>query len=159
MLYYTIHEHTLLLTLSLLLYINIMILQLFIIYIIYGSGLGFRFPPLVADEAVKTRCLDQLDRMFGSAALASPSRAALADSMIKDWSKEPFVRGAYSFPSFGARPQDRYELARPIANRVFFAGEATHTSVNPCLQAAMETGQRAAMEAAASLVAAPAAKL
>jgi hypothetical protein len=31
------------------------------------------------------------------------------------------------------------------------AGEATHTSVNPCIQAALETGERAARQVAAAL--------
>lgn len=31
---------------------------------------------------------------------------------------------------------------------MFFAGEATHEAVNPCLQAAIETGVRAAREVA-----------
>lgn len=30
-------------------------------------------------------------------------------------------------------------------------GEATHSSVNPCVQAALETGERAAAQAAAAL--------
>lgn len=35
-------------------------------------------------------------------------------------------------------------LARSVGNQLFFAGEATHPSVNPCLQAAYETGLFAA---------------
>jgi hypothetical protein len=34
-------------------------------------------------------------------------------------------------------------LAEPIGTTVFFAGEATHAAINPCMQAAMETGSRA----------------
>ena len=29
---------------------------------------------------------------------------------------------------------------------LFFAGEATHAAVNPCMQAALETGERAAAQ-------------
>ena len=29
---------------------------------------------------------------------------------------------------------------------LFFAGEATHPAVNPCMQAALETGERAAAQ-------------
>ena len=32
--------------------------------------------------------------------------------------------------------------------QIVFAGEATHIGVNPCMQAALETGDRAASEAA-----------
>ena len=48
---------------------------------------------------------------------------------------------------------DRRELAAPVAGALFFAGEATHIGVNPCMQAALETGERAAREVAQSLVA------
>ena len=45
----------------------------------------------------------------------------------------------------------REALGAPVAGRIFFAGEATHPAVNPCLQAAFETGQRAAQELLSSL--------
>ena len=45
-----------------------------------------------------------------------------------------------------AQVGDRDELAKPVADTLFFAGEATHPAINPCLQAAIETGQRAAQE-------------
>jgi hypothetical protein len=35
--------------------------------------------------------------------------------------------------------------------RCLCAGEATHTSINPCMQAALETGQRAATQVLAAL--------
>ena len=67
------------------------------------------------------------------------------------------MRGAYSYPTLGAASTDRADLGSPVGSNaegapvVYFAGEATHTSVNPCLQAAMETGRTAAMQAAAGL--------
>lgn len=54
--------------------------------------------------------------------------------------------GAYTYPSLHAEVGDRDILAEPIDNTVFFAGEATHPAINPCMQAAMETGQRAAKQ-------------
>lgn len=41
-------------------------------------------------------------------------------------------------------------LAEPLGQTVFFAGEATHPAINPCIQAAIETGQRAAAEVSAA---------
>ena len=38
----------------------------------------------------------------------------------------------------------RDALAAPVGSVLFFAGEATHPAVNPCMQAALETGERAA---------------
>lgn len=60
-------------------------------------------------------------------------------------------RGAYSYPTYGAEDGDREAYARPVNNLLFFAGEATHPGINPCIHAAMETGVRAAFQAAASL--------
>jgi monoamine oxidase len=51
---------------------------------------------------------------------------------------------------------DREALAAPVAGSVFFAGEATHDAVNPCMQAALETAQRAARQVAESLGGGPA---
>lgn len=40
----------------------------------------------------------------------------------------------------------RETLAAPVGDVLFFAGEATHPAVNPCMQAALETGERAAAQ-------------
>lgn len=40
----------------------------------------------------------------------------------------------------------RDALAAPVGDVLFFAGEATHDAVNPCMQAALETGERAAAQ-------------
>lgn len=44
---------------------------------------------------------------------------------------------------------DREALAVPIKSTIYLAGEATHPAVNPCIQAAIETGHRAAEQVAA----------
>jgi monoamine oxidase len=41
-----------------------------------------------------------------------------------------------------------------VAGALFFAGEASHPAVNPCMQAALETGERAAAQVVAALSAA-----
>lgn len=46
---------------------------------------------------------------------------------------------------------DREALAMPIKNTIFLAGEATHPAVNPCIQAAIETGHRAAEQVATDI--------
>lgn len=97
------------------------------------------------------RALEQLDEMFrdssNKSATASPASDALVASRVVDWSRDPWALGAYSHPSLGAHPGDRRALASPeFRGALFFAGEATHEAVNPCLQAAIETGERAARE-------------
>lgn len=45
---------------------------------------------------------------------------------IYDWSKDPYIKGGYSYPLIGATPQDRIDLGTPVpGGKIFFAGEAT----------------------------------
>lgn len=70
---------------------------------------------------------------------------------ITRWVNDPFVRGAYSFPSPQSEPNDRLQLASPLSGRLFFAGEATHTEGEPStVHGALETGWRAAEEVIAA---------
>ena len=80
-----------------------------------------------------------------------PATGAFLRAHIADWSRVRHIGGAYSYPTLGARKGDREALAAPVGGRLFFAGEATHPAVNPCLQAALETGARAAAQVAAAL--------
>lgn len=95
--------------------------------------------------------LQQLDKVFGTSAEPKPASSSLAASHIEDWSKEKYVRAGYTYPSLGAEEGDREQLAAPVAGTLFFAGEATNTNLNPCVQGAMETSERAAKEIAAAL--------
>jgi hypothetical protein len=51
--------------------------------------------------------------------------------------QDPHVRGAYTYPTRGAELGDRAALAAPVANALFFAGEATNEAINPCIQVRM----------------------
>lgn len=74
-----------------------------------------------------------------------PASAFFQGGCVVNWEKESFVRGGYTYPSLNAHGA-RFALAEPLQKRVFFAGEATHPGVNPCMQAAIDTGRRAASE-------------
>jgi monoamine oxidase len=47
--------------------------------------------------------------------------------IIKDWSKDAFIKGGYSYPLASATADDRLALGKPVNNKLFFAGEATDT--------------------------------
>ena len=71
----------------------------------------------------------------------------LKTSETKVWSEERFAGGSYTHPSVGCTRKTREILAKSEwSNTLFFCGEGTNTSVNPCLQGAYETGVRAANE-------------
>ncbi|MDB5059400.1 MAG: amine oxidase [Chloroflexi bacterium] len=63
-----------------------------------------------------------------------------------NWSSDPFSRGAYSYVRVGGLDAPG-QLGAPVADTLFFAGEATDTSGNTgTVHAAMATGNRVADE-------------
>ena len=57
-----------------------------------------------------------------------------------NWSQDPFSYGSYSYLAKGSWRRDHLALGKPIENRLFFAGEATHPSYNSTVHAAYESG-------------------
>lgn len=70
-------------------------------------------------------------------------RSALRDRRRHDWSADPFSRGAYSYAAVGGADAGR-RLARPIADTLFFAGEASSTEESGTVGAALASGRAAA---------------
>jgi monoamine oxidase len=70
---------------------------------------------------------------------------------IRRWAREPSLLGAYSYLPPGVPLAARRDLARPVGDRLFFAGEATHArGESATIHGAIETGYRAADEILAS---------
>jgi monoamine oxidase len=66
-----------------------------------------------------------------------------------DWQQDPFARGAYSYVRVGGDAARRM-LATPLANTLFFAGEASDTEGETAtVTGALQSGTRAAREALA----------
>lgn len=128
-------------------------------YTVVGFVTGERADRVAAlpDGTVVHRFLMQLDAMFGSLpGAAHPATDAFVEGAVQNWAAEPLALGAYTAPSLGAHGAGaRGELAAPVGGVLFFAGEATHPGVNPCMQGAFETGVRVAREVADSLAARP----
>ena len=65
--------------------------------------------------------------------------------LITRWGLEPYILGSYSAP--GHNQDDlklRTELANPIENKIFFAGEATSVNEYGFTHSALNTGLREA---------------
>lgn len=60
------------------------------------------------------------------------------------WGADPFARGAFSFESVGDTRAHREALASPVADRLFFAGEACDTDAPGTLAGARTSGLRQA---------------
>ena len=84
--------------------------------------------------------VDVLRRMYGSS-VPDPVNAVRTR-----WGGYPFTRGAFTFNKVGATGQDRETLAEPVANRLFFAGEATSRKRFGTVSGAYLSGIRAAQE-------------
>jgi monoamine oxidase len=66
--------------------------------------------------------------------------------LYKNWANEPYIGGAYSFPSLNSEGQ-REKLAAAVSNKLFFAGEATNFNGHlATVHGAMESGYRAVLE-------------
>ncbi|HZY83032.1 MAG TPA: NAD(P)/FAD-dependent oxidoreductase [Cyclobacteriaceae bacterium] len=84
------------------------------------------------DLIVKT-ILKELDKYYDGQATAF-IRTGLppADSkmvyFIKDWTKEKYIKGGFSYPLVATTLDDRTTLMEPLNDRLFFAGEATDIS-------------------------------
>lgn len=89
--------------------------------------------------------------MMESLAMLFKRRRATMEAMVEkmriaDWAADPFARGAYSYEGVGGDAARR-ELAKPIEQTLFFAGEATDTEGQASTVAgALASGERAAQE-------------
>ncbi len=79
-----------------------------------------------------------LAKMFGKGAVAP------VEYLITKWSADPFAVGAYSHLRVGARAKDYDALAKPVDDRLFFAGEATIRQHPGTVHGALMSGIREA---------------
>lgn len=75
-----------------------------------------------------------------------PGAPEPAGSLRSSWTTDPFAYGAVSFTPVGVLAESRSQLARPVADRVFFAGEATDVDEPGTMRGAIRSGARAADE-------------
>ena len=106
--------------------------------------IGFQAGPVAdalegwSDQKLVASAMAQLRQLHG-AAIPDPIGV-----QITRWRSDPFSFGAYSYPALGSTPSMREELARPIAGRLFFAGEATSSDHFGTTHGAYLSGLKAA---------------
>ena len=89
--------------------------------------------------------VDRVAEAFGNGV-----RKHVTNSIVTAWTTEPWTRGSYSCATPGQAHQ-RKELAKPIEDKLFFAGEATTVGDSACCHGAFNSGVRAAKEIASVL--------
>ncbi len=92
---------------------------------------------LGSDAAIVNALLGELDTMYDGQATAT-----YQDAHVENWTTNPYVKGAYSYSKVGIG-NARSIAAEPIANKLFFAGEAMNINGNhQTVHGAVETGYR-----------------
>jgi monoamine oxidase len=86
--------------------------------------------------------LDALSTIFSMSRVSLNS--LLEDRMVIDWSMDPFIGGAYSYPIIGTT-EARKLLLTPVEDTVYFAGEALDEGSHPAtVEAALSSGRTVA---------------
>ena len=94
------------------------------------------------EAAFAAAAIDEVVNLLGS-----DYRKKLRLASLSRWEKDEFATGSYSHALPG-HAGDRAKLATPFEGRIFFAGAATHPNFFSTCHGALESGMRAAKEAA-----------
>lgn len=94
-------------------------------------------------EEIVSHALHTLRLLFGRRV---PVKRYLEAVHWHDWQRDPFACGAYSYPLAGSSAATRRQLSRPVAETLFFAGEATEPEESASVGGAINSGRRAARE-------------
>jgi len=102
----------------------------------------------VDHQAIVTDAIGTLSALFGVE--GGRIRELLVATFSHDWMADPFTRGAYSYTPVRMRRMQKL-LAMPVADTIFFAGEATDSEGDQgTVHGAISTGLRAAKQVAGS---------
>lgn len=109
-----------------------------------GGDLGWELSA-AGEAAAIDFATEGLVEMFGSGA-----RTAVVKGSLTPWASNPWTRGAYAAASPG-RYAARQALARPVGDRIFFAGEALAGGLIQTCGGAFRSGEAAATAVVAVL--------
>ena len=95
------------------------------------------------DDEILTKAIQSLSQIFS--VNESELRIRIKRSYFHNWEKDEYARGGYSYlPVNGI--EDQLNLAKPVDDTLFFAGEATSFGNVGTVHGAIQSGQRAARE-------------
>ena len=105
----------------------------------YAGGIAKDFHTLTS-EARSHALLMPLMKIYGS------SYVAPTQTVSTDWYHDPFTLGSYAYLPTHDDSSCFETLAKPVDNKLFFAGEATHRTHYATVHGAYESGLRAFKE-------------
>jgi monoamine oxidase len=95
---------------------------------------------MLSDIAIVDDAMNRLKSIYGNA-IPNPS-----GFLRTNWYKDPFTLGSYSFNALGMVEKTREQLALPVNEQLFFAGEATSQDDWGTVHGAYVSGLRAAQQ-------------
>jgi monoamine oxidase len=101
----------------------------------------------LSDDVIEAKAAESVQSLFGRRIRVDEM---LIEARVHNWQRDAFSRGAYSYITVGGLSA-RKELAAPVDDTLFFAGEATDDSADATTVAgAIASGERAAREVLAA---------
>ncbi len=120
---------------------------------IVGAGAaGLSAANLLSSRGLSVALIEARNRIGGRILTLRPPgsvipvelEAQVQESYFHNWSQDPYSMGAYSYVKAGGLDQ-LSALAEPVADTLYFAGEATNTEGHTgTVHGALATGERAA---------------
>jgi len=107
------------------------------------AGYHARLLESLSDDKVITGLVEELRQIFPELTIPRP-----VEMLRTKWHQDEFAKGSYAAPPVGMDPLTAAYLAQPLADRIFFAGEATSTDRFGYVDGAYETGLREAIRIA-----------
>ena len=92
-----------------------------------------------SDDQIVKKVMKILTNIYGN--ISNP-----IDIIITRWYQDKFSYGSYSYLKVGATPTDYENLAQPLDNKLFFAGEATSKDYPATIHGAFLSGKRVVNE-------------
>ncbi len=103
-----------------------------------------------SDDEIIAGAMDTLRIMYGDD-IPDPTETLIArfdvdavDAISGATPRSTYIKGAYSYLALGSTPDDRSDIAAPVMDRIFFAGEHTNPDHPALLQGAYDSGIREA---------------
>ena len=106
----------------------------------FSGGRLIRSRETESDRDIVNFALQRLQTIFGTSVPEPESWA------ISRWHSDPFAVGSYPYIPVGSTSDYYNSMARPIENRLFWAGDATHENHSGTVHGAYISGLRAAGE-------------
>lgn len=110
------------------------------VLLLFNAGNYGRAIEKLSDEEIVAEAMTRLRTIYG------PDIPEPEAYQITRWASDPFAWGSYSYLRPGTDGDTRDALAEPVANRLFFAGEATSSAYAATVHGAYLSGLRAAEE-------------